>query len=196
MFGNSRCDNKLRNFSKVCQKMLHYDDLEVQQKSDQLKRLVVKLCDLYASSMGNETEQKSKSSSIGETSTRTYASSSTPIYASSNTSSKKVSGKMADMLEDWDRELEEGDQVVVSHEVDQYLLDPIEKPLKGSKFEILDWWKLNGGKYPSLHAVAKDVLTIQVSTVASESSLNTGKRVIDPYRSSLTPRTVEALICQ
>ena len=46
-----------------------------------------------------------------------------------------------------------------------------------------------------MQAVARDVLAIQVSTVASESSFSTGKRVIDPHRSSLTPRTVEALIC-
>lgn len=43
---------------------------------------------------------------------------------------KKNSGKMAVMLEDWDRELEESDQVVVSHEVDRYLLDPMKSPQK------------------------------------------------------------------
>ena len=43
--------------------------------------------------------------------------------------------------------------------------------------------------------IAKDVLAIQVSTVASESCFSTGKRVIDPHRSSLTPRSVDALIC-
>ena len=97
------------------------------------------------------------------------------------------------MLEDWEKDLEDGNAVVVAHEVDRYLLDPIEKA--SGDFNILTWWRLMGTKYPNLQGVAKDVLSIQVSTVASESSFSTGKRVIDPHRSSLSPRSVEALIC-
>ncbi|KAL6202109.1 hypothetical protein ACLB2K_025820 [Fragaria x ananassa] len=89
----------------------------------------------------------------------------------------------------------EAEAVIVGGEVDRYLLDPIENPKDREKWSILDWWRCNGSKYPNLQAVARDVLAIQVSTVASESSFSTGKRVIDPHRSSLTPRTVEALIC-
>ncbi|KAK3221347.1 hypothetical protein Dsin_008372 [Dipteronia sinensis] len=43
--------------------------------------------------------------------------------------------------------------------------------------------------------MARDVLSIPVSSVASESTLSVGWRVLDQYRSSLKPDTMEAIIC-
>jgi hypothetical protein len=43
--------------------------------------------------------------------------------------------------------------------------------------------------------MARDIMVIQVSTVASESIFSAGGRVIDPYRSRLHPEMVQALIC-
>ncbi|XP_072054757.1 zinc finger BED domain-containing protein RICESLEEPER 3-like [Arachis hypogaea] len=43
--------------------------------------------------------------------------------------------------------------------------------------------------------IARDVLAMPVSTVASESAFSTGGRVLNNYRSFLTLMTAEALIC-
>uniref|UniRef100_A0A9I9ECZ2 HAT C-terminal dimerisation domain-containing protein n=1 Tax=Cucumis melo TaxID=3656 RepID=A0A9I9ECZ2_CUCME len=43
--------------------------------------------------------------------------------------------------------------------------------------------------------MARDILAIPVSTVASELTFSIGGHVIDSSRCSLAPKTVEALIC-
>ncbi|CAI8612990.1 unnamed protein product [Vicia faba] len=78
------------------------------------------------------------------------------------------------------------------NELDLYLMENLEK--KGPGFDILNWWKVNSNKYPILGQMARDILAMPVSTVASESAFSTGGRVLTCYRSYLTPKTVEALI--
>lgn len=77
-------------------------------------------------------------------------------------------------------------------ELDQYLIDNVEKP---KNFNILAWWKASSDRYPVVSKIARDVLSILVSTVASEPAFSTGGRILDSYRSSLSPKTVETLIC-
>ena len=62
-------------------------------------------------------------------------------------------------------------------------------------FDILGWWKQNGVKYPILSLIAKDILAIPISTVASESSFSTSGRIVGPHRNKLFPETIETLIC-
>ncbi|KAK9924582.1 hypothetical protein M0R45_032946 [Rubus argutus] len=62
-------------------------------------------------------------------------------------------------------------------------------------FDIAQWWKINSSTYPTLSKLAKDILAIPCSTVASENAFSLGSRVVDPFRSSLTPQMVEALVC-
>ena len=55
--------------------------------------------------------------------------------------------------------------------------------------------KSNTAVYPILSKIVRDILAIPVSTVSSESAFSTGGRVVDQYRSSLSPSTVEVLVC-
>ncbi|KAH9792420.1 BED-type domain-containing protein [Citrus sinensis] len=85
----------------------------------------------------------------------------------------------------------------LSNELDLYLMEKTEKIVKnnlGTKFDILLWWRVNSANYPILSSIARDVLAIPVPTVASESAFSTRGRILDQYRSSLTPDMVEALV--
>ncbi|KAH9802953.1 BED-type domain-containing protein [Citrus sinensis] len=85
----------------------------------------------------------------------------------------------------------------LSNELDLYLMEKTEKIAKsnlGTKFDILLWWRVNSANYAILSSIARDVLAIPVSTVASESAFSTGGRILYQYRSSLTPDMVEALV--
>ncbi|KAG0448529.1 hypothetical protein HPP92_027793 [Vanilla planifolia] len=81
-------------------------------------------------------------------------------------------------------------------ELEQYLEESLVPRIQ--EFDILNWWKLNNIKYPTLSKMARDVLAIPMSMVNAGSSLfctGTGSRVLDEYRSSLRPDIVEALFC-
>ncbi|XP_050238288.1 zinc finger BED domain-containing protein RICESLEEPER 2-like [Mercurialis annua] len=62
-------------------------------------------------------------------------------------------------------------------------------------FDVLNWWKQNAARFPILSRMARDILVVPISTVASESAFSTSGRVLDCFRSSLTPRIVETLVC-
>ncbi|KAL5573655.1 hypothetical protein UlMin_023252 [Ulmus minor] len=61
--------------------------------------------------------------------------------------------------------------------------------------DVLAFWKTNQYRFPIVAAMARDILAVPVSTVASEAAFSVGGRVLDQFRSSLKPDTVEAIIC-
>ncbi|KAL5811129.1 hypothetical protein ACOSQ3_027865 [Xanthoceras sorbifolium] len=93
----------------------------------------------------------------------------------------------------WENYQQELHVAVEKTELELYLLENCEPA--NTKFDILSWWKNSCTKYPILSCIAKDVFAMQVSTVASESAFSTSGRILDPFRSSLTPKLVEGLIC-
>ncbi|CAI9292065.1 unnamed protein product [Lactuca saligna] len=78
-------------------------------------------------------------------------------------------------------------------ELDKYLSEDRE-PMDVN-FDILTWWKVQQCRYPILAKMAHDMLAIPISMVASESAFSNGGRVLDDFRTCLTSKMVEALVC-
>uniref|UniRef100_A0A7N0V8U3 Transposase n=1 Tax=Kalanchoe fedtschenkoi TaxID=63787 RepID=A0A7N0V8U3_KALFE len=79
-------------------------------------------------------------------------------------------------------------------EMQIYLEEPLLTLDSNAKFEILDWWKLNASRFPMLSKIARDILAVPMTTVASEAVFSIGGRVVDDHRASLLPEIVGALI--
>jgi hypothetical protein len=76
----------------------------------------------------------------------------------------------------------------------RYLEDGL-VPLDTKGFNVLDWWKVAGTRYPTLRRIARDIYAIPVTTVAYEVAFSTSGRVLREHCSRLTPQVLEALMC-
>ncbi|CAL9008221.1 unnamed protein product [Prunus brigantina] len=105
-----------------------------------------------------------------------------------------VSKECMDVMKEFDTfESEESITSSQKSQLQLYLDEP--KIDRKINLNVLDFWKANQFRYPELSILARDVLSIPISTVASEASFSVGGRVLDQYRSALKPENVEALIC-
>ncbi|KAL0410282.1 UNVERIFIED_CONTAM: Zinc finger BED domain-containing protein RICESLEEPER 2 [Sesamum latifolium] len=84
-------------------------------------------------------------------------------------------------------------KVTMRLELDMYLEENLLP--RTPDFDVLSWWKTNGVKYPNLQKMARDILAIPVSTVASESAFSTSGRSFSSYQSKLHPDTLDTLMC-
>jgi predicted nucleic acid-binding Zn-ribbon protein len=62
-------------------------------------------------------------------------------------------------------------------------------------FNIINWWHEHKLTYPVLSIFAKDVLSVPVSTISSESAFSLTGRIIEERRRRLNSEMVEMLIC-
>ncbi|PKU82553.1 Putative AC transposase [Dendrobium catenatum] len=73
----------------------------------------------------------------------------------------------------------------------------LDEPKIDRKIELdfLHFWKANQYRFPEISAMARDVLCIPISTVASKSAFNNTGRILDQYQSALKHDIIEALVC-
>ncbi|KAJ1286326.1 hypothetical protein BS78_03G344600 [Paspalum vaginatum] len=62
-------------------------------------------------------------------------------------------------------------------------------------FNILSWWHEHKLTYPVLSILARDIISVPVSTISSESAFSLCGRIIEERRRRLSPDMVEMLLC-
>jgi hypothetical protein len=62
-------------------------------------------------------------------------------------------------------------------------------------FDILMWWHDHKLTYPILSIMARDIMSVPVSTISSESCFSLAGRILEDRRHRLLPEHVEMLTC-
>lgn len=65
---------------------------------------------------------------------------------------------------------------------------------RGMKIDALGWWRANEQRYPCMAKMARDILAIPITTVASESTFSLGGRILTKFRQSTLPENAEAIV--
>ncbi|KAH9698484.1 hypothetical protein KPL71_024023 [Citrus sinensis] len=155
---------------------------EVEKKSEEVKNLLIRLYEYYKD-LDTKIGGCGSSSGVGKSS-----------IVDGRKFDKKVGFSKLLVVAKFKQRIGKDDCVEMKNKVERYLLEPCEH-VNDDDFEILAWWKMNSIKYRVLSHIAKDVFAIPISAVASESTFSTGGCIIDSFRSSSSPKMVEALIC-
>nr|KAJ0227299.1 hypothetical protein LSAT_V11C100041820 [Lactuca sativa] len=93
-----------------------------------------------------------------------------------------------DLELEFDRFDHEGQDI--KSEVETYIVDGKEK--RGNKFNLLGWWKVNSTKFFIFSTLARHVLAMPITTVASELAFSTGGRIENKEKN--LPRIKEIMI--
>lgn len=134
-----------------------------------------------------------KLNSLFEEYNKYYGTSSSSASASSTTSShpSKSIFKLLDK-----KRKDKYEKRGVSNELESYLSCELAfNQDEQDNLDILTWWSNNALRFPVVSRLAKDLLTIPASTVASESAFSAGKRILTDTRNRLSDANVEAAVC-
>ena len=80
-------------------------------------------------------------------------------------------------------------------QLDTYLNEPTLDFDFLEHMHVLEWWKNNSQRFSDLALMARDLLSIPITTVALESTFSIGSRILNKYRNYLLSENVEAIIC-
>ncbi|XP_020253505.1 zinc finger BED domain-containing protein RICESLEEPER 2-like [Asparagus officinalis] len=80
-------------------------------------------------------------------------------------------------------------------QLEEYLDEKLVSWKKNDHLNVLEYWKGECEKRPQLSMMARDILSIPITSVTSESAFSIAGRVLDKYRNRLLPENAEAQIC-
>jgi hypothetical protein len=77
-----------------------------------------------------------------------------------------------------------------SSELEKYLALPVDEEI-----DPLLWWQAHSSEFPILSEMARDYLTIQATSVASEQMFSVAGNAVTKTRNRLLPETTRACLC-
>ncbi|XP_016498971.1 zinc finger BED domain-containing protein RICESLEEPER 3-like isoform X1 [Nicotiana tabacum] len=80
-------------------------------------------------------------------------------------------------------------------QLDLYMEEPNLDRKANPDLDVLTFWMENRLRFSELSLMARDVLSIPITTVASESTFSIGGRIIGKFQSSILPANAEAKLC-
>ncbi|GJY89217.1 zinc finger BED domain-containing protein RICESLEEPER 2-like protein [Tanacetum coccineum] len=86
----------------------------------------------------------------------------------------------------------------MSSEYEQYLKTDFVlglQPKDFASYDVLGFWKSKENQFPVLSRMAMDILSVQASSVASESAFSTSGKLLTIRRTRLTPESLEMCMC-
>ncbi|XP_013656438.1 zinc finger BED domain-containing protein RICESLEEPER 2-like [Brassica napus] len=188
---------KKMNFANLCfEKLYGKESIEFTLLSESITDILKRLYDEYSVGYSTSGGGSGGSQSQGGSSSQSQSQGSGAVLQNQNIGNGIGYERMDNLYEELVEETGTQDS---SNELEVYLREKVEvtKAVSGlgGEFDVLSWWRRNSVKFPILSQIAADILAVQASSLASESAFSTSGRVLDPYRSCLTPFMVEVLVC-
>ncbi|RZB57339.1 Zinc finger BED domain-containing protein RICESLEEPER 2 [Glycine soja] len=166
---------------KYCYSKLGLDPISCQAKLKVVEHKLYTLYNEYVQMYSKET--KSNFGLSQGSSQETMATTST------------ISIAQVDVMDEFIQFEDEDMSQVGKSQLDTYLEEANLSNKYHPNLDVLQYWKDNQARFPDLSLLACDILSIQITMVASESTFSIGSRLLNKYRTTLFADNVQALIC-